>query len=490
MRKISLINTFIFALIVLAISTMVYTTIQFRHVKNEISTTTHSMFSNSVRSSYDLLDNTINEAIKSYLKGIAVTTLNMVKSGREVGLTEERIEHLLDNFVASTHIGEHGYISITDKNGRLLYHPYMKGKNVSDLDFIQEQLHHTETFSQYEWTNPGESEPHQKAAYSIQRKDGSVIQVTVYKDEMLSLANSHRLKEKLAQYRIGKTSFIYIIDQNGKTILKPDGVDNIASQALFDAGMKPFLEHVKAHPTGSFSYPVNVNGQRSIETITYRLYPDFNWIIASGISESELTHASSALYRSLITEFISILAVIISLIMIMTVRHRKQILAEKKDYLTGLDNRRRFMELAQVVERTSSNIYSIILFDIDKFKNINDTLGHNEGDKVIQEVAQVLKHYESSNVFVSRHGGEEFIIMLNDVPESEAFTIAESIRIQISKISNLKCRFTISAGVYEACSDSGTLDEAIAYADKALYEAKESGRNKVMIYKPSENEAE
>nr|WP_274601927.1 GGDEF domain-containing protein [Vibrio sp. S11_S32] len=169
------------------------------------------------------------------------------------------------------------------------------------------------------------------------------------------------------------------------------------------------------------------------------------------------------------------------MIFVLTIRHRKQIIVEKKDYLTGLDNRRRFMELAQVVEQTSSNIYSIVLFDIDKFKNVNDTYGHAEGDEVIREVAHVLKQFESPNVFVSRHGGEEFIQLLNDLNEIEAKAIAEDIRIRISKISSLKCRFTISGGVFEADSDKHNLNEAIAFADEGLYVAKQSGRNQIVI---------
>ncbi|WP_153446618.1 diguanylate cyclase domain-containing protein [Vibrio algicola] len=308
-----------------------------------------------------------------------------------------------------------------------------------------------------------------------------MIKSSVDKEEMLHLVDANLLKKKLADYQPGDTGFIYIIDKNGKIILQPEGKQHISSQELFNSNMNAFLKQVKAEPEGTFIQPVEVNGKTVVEPIAYKHYDFLNWTVATGISDSELNQSTTHLYGSLITAVICVFLIIASLIFVLTIRHRKQIIAEKKDYLTGLDNRRCFMELAQVVEQTSSNIYSIVLFDIDKFKNVNDTYGHAEGDEVIREVTHVLKQFESPNVFVSRHGGEEFILLLNDLNEIEAKAIAEDIRIRISKISSLKCRFTISGGVFEADSDKHNLNEAIAFADEGLYVAKQSGRNQIVI---------
>lgn len=126
--------------------------------------------------------------------------------------------------------------------------------------------------------------------------------------------------------------------------------------------------------------------------------------------------------------------------------------------------------------------YSIIIFDIDSFKSINDRYGHDEGDKVIKAVADIFKKFESEHILVSRYGGEEFVLLLNKITKNQAYLIAELIRYKVANISHLQIKFTISAGIYECTTVENSLAEAIFHADKALYKAKESGRNKAVIY--------
>lgn len=159
------------------------------------------------------------------------------------------------------------------------------------------------------------------------------------------------------------------------------------------------------------------------------------------------------------------------------------------DYLTGLNNVRQFDIIYNMIsEKTleKEEHLSLLYLDIDYFKKVNDTYGHAEGDIVLRELANILRRTCRDYDIISRNGGEEFSVMLLDCPAQKAVAIAEKIRTTVEKhtfrLSNGKeLRVTISVGV--ACYPDSTADIANLKeeADTALYKAKHSGRNKVVI---------
>jgi len=157
------------------------------------------------------------------------------------------------------------------------------------------------------------------------------------------------------------------------------------------------------------------------------------------------------------------------------------------DSLTEIYNRRVLMErLQQEWDRSlrSSTVFSFIMTDIDKFKNVNDTYGHPVGDDVLEKVAYILKKSIRSGDIVGRYGGEEFgIIMVNSTAQ-EAFVAADRYRHEIEKkvfkAKKVSFSVTCSFGVADS-SEKDSLDKLVSAADSAMYEAKESGRNKVCI---------
>ncbi len=157
------------------------------------------------------------------------------------------------------------------------------------------------------------------------------------------------------------------------------------------------------------------------------------------------------------------------------------------DSLTEIYNRRVLMErLQQEWDRSlrSNTVFSFIMSDIDKFKNVNDTYGHPVGDDVLEKVAYTLKKSIRSGDIAGRYGGEEFgIIMVNSTVQ-EAFVAADRYRQQIEKIvfraKKVSFSVTASFGVADS-SGKDSLDKLVSAADSAMYEAKESGRNKVCI---------
>ncbi|WP_067863788.1 GGDEF domain-containing protein [Neptuniibacter marinus] len=157
------------------------------------------------------------------------------------------------------------------------------------------------------------------------------------------------------------------------------------------------------------------------------------------------------------------------------------------DPLTNLFNRRVFdSELAQLISNTNHNlISSFILVDIDRFKNFNDTYGHLMGDKVLQYVGKLLKDVCPEPMLPVRYGGEEFAVLMPGVNIESASEIAEkvrekiqAIRIKQKKSGEIISSITASFGVSQL-KPGETAEQLIDRTDKALYEAKDSGRNQV-----------
>ena len=126
------------------------------------------------------------------------------------------------------------------------------------------------------------------------------------------------------------------------------------------------------------------------------------------------------------------------------------------------------------------------MLDIDKFKYINDNHGHQIGDMVIKEVSQIIKQNIRVTDLVARYGGDEFIIMLVDIPNEKVLTIAQRIRssIEEEKFTTPEGKTfntNISIGIAESYNDS-TLETLIKKADQALYRSKNLGRNTVSFY--------
>lgn len=160
------------------------------------------------------------------------------------------------------------------------------------------------------------------------------------------------------------------------------------------------------------------------------------------------------------------------------------------DPLTGIHNRRYFMDnAATVIELASLRAaYSfIIYFDLDHFKNINDTYGHSAGDKVLISVTNVVNKSTRPGDIFARYGGEEFILLVNCDKPDDIHGLVERIRANIEneqiEYDGMSIRVTTSIGVAPV-SAGYIFDQAIQQADLALYKAKSDGRNKAVMYSP------
>jgi diguanylate cyclase (GGDEF)-like protein len=163
-----------------------------------------------------------------------------------------------------------------------------------------------------------------------------------------------------------------------------------------------------------------------------------------------------------------------------------------RDPMTGLNNRR-FLEeyvdtLVASVQRKRTHA-AILMLDLDYFKMVNDTYGHDAGDAVLKALSNVLKQSVRASDLVIRYGGEEFLIILLDSAGTAAEQVAENIRAAVEalkvQIAGIVLQKTISIGIADFPSDSETFWQAVKFADVALYQAKEQGRNRVVRFDSS-----
>ena len=163
------------------------------------------------------------------------------------------------------------------------------------------------------------------------------------------------------------------------------------------------------------------------------------------------------------------------------------------DPLTELHNRRYFGHISERIFNIAvrhGRPLSVVLLDIDDFKMVNDTFGHKIGDQVLVDLASTLRNTVRRSDVVCRYGGEEFIVLLPDTTQADAAKLAEHLRVRIAKsgisLQETELYYSVSLGVAsmpfgEAQREPDCIEQVINWADKALYEAKAAGKNRVKI---------
>lgn len=494
-------------------------------------------------------------------------------------LTEDQAKKEVEKIISSQIVGESGYVYTVDSKGVLQIHPRLKNSDISNYDFIQQQIDMKQGYIEYMWKNPDDEVEKPKAVYMTYFEPWDyIISATSYKSESINLVNISDFEENILSIVLGKTGYMYVLDSKGEAIIHPKqkGVNIFDSQ---DTQKNYFIREIIKNKNGQIIYPWKNPGEASPreKIVIYKYYEPMDWYLCSGVYLDELYDPIFVLQRALLYAFgfILILSIVISLIYSRIIMNPIKALSdaaenimdgnfdvrikntrsdeigklteifnsmviklksymnnlhdtnqkleemnlnlEKKvnertdqltknnellaleivertkveellmsrykeleetkerleeankqlnmlsnlDSLTGIPNRRSFNEFLNrewkksIREKTP---LSIVMLDIDFFKNYNDTYGHLEGDDCLKKVAaeRIRRNIEILNI-----------------PHAS---------------SNITDHVTVSLGTstftnYDTSYDREKMEEFIKSSDDALYKVKQSGRNRVVSVK-------
>ncbi len=202
----------------------------------------------------------------------------------------------------------------------------------------------------------------------------------------------------------------------------------------------------------------------------------------------DFTHdTKNTFYLNMSISLVLTFIIIFIIIIIINKYHKKLERLADYDILTKIPNRRNFKDKFEhflLLSKRNKQALSLLFLDLDDFKKINDSFGHKIGDDVLKEFSLILKQNIRQTDIYARWGGEEFIVAFIDTSADEAAHISNKIReaiqdsIIIKKLLHQSC--TISCGITQ-CNNDDTIDSAVTRADKAMYDAKASGKNRVCV---------
>jgi len=291
----------------------------------------------------------------------------------------------------------------------------------------------------------------------------------------------HAVKKRINTYQERYHRTIFFTDKNGVVTLHGDNFPKTLKN-IFD--IKEMANHKGEIIKGkSLSFQYRENGQTVY--INNRYIPEFNWyLFVEQRGDAAIQKIRHTLILNLLFSFVITALILILTNMTISSYQKRLTNIASTDKLTGIYNRRAFDiiidQALKDVQREQRDL-SLILFDIDHFKKINDTYGHLAGDCMVQKVVETTIHAIRNNDIICRWGGDEFLIILKGCRLKDAITTAEKIRKEIKAYPALyqekSIYATVSLGVTEYARGD-TKDSLLNRADSALYAAKAGGRDR------------
>jgi diguanylate cyclase (GGDEF)-like protein len=291
------------------------------------------------------------------------------------------------------------------------------------------------------------------------------------------------INEMLKHFRQQYHFKVLFLNEAGEVVLYERGIKPMTN--LRDIPELNLLKDKIISKTGQV-LDCNVGGEAFLLNTKYIPELDLYLLVEAKVANF-MTEVKHTFYLNLI---ISLLATaLITVMILMTVRsyQKKMEYLASFDSLTDLPNRRAFnMQLNRhfLLQKRMPNPFSLLFFDIDNFKLINDSFGHQVGDQVLRRIAEIIRENIRQTDLMARWGGEEFIVAFINTDVVAAHTIAEKLRIRLEEDGKLhaiaQCPVSASFGLSGYRDDDNT-DSLIKRTDDALYEAKEMGKNRVVI---------
>ena len=289
------------------------------------------------------------------------------------------------------------------------------------------------------------------------------------------------INDMLKYFRERYSFSVFFIDNSGEVLIAEQGVDKVQQLSSHEE-LKKLVPEITNKEKQLFEY--SHKGESYLLTTKYIAELDFYLIVGAKVDHFTQSVKDAFYFNIIISLLITALITVIVILYVRNI-HRKLHKLASNDALTGLPNRRTFhnqLEHSILLKARRQQSLSLVFIDVDDFKMINDSQGHEVGDKVLLQVASLLKQAIRKTDFIARWGGEEFIVLLIDTPLENAQLIAEQFREKIASNTHLQQQsqkqVTISLGVTQA-KDSDDANSLFKRVDDALYQAKRNGKNKV-----------
>ena len=291
------------------------------------------------------------------------------------------------------------------------------------------------------------------------------------------------INDMLKQFRLKYSFNVYFINDAGEVIISEQGINTISN--ISDV---PELRKIKADLISKGSQLFEYNSKNETVLLNRKYIPELDlYLIVEAKMNDFTVEVKETFYFNIVFSLMLTLAITMIVLVYVKNIHGKLNQLADNDPLTGLPNRRFFnrnLEHALLIKKRNNTKLSVLFLDLDDFKKINDTKGHDIGDKVLKHIAKILNVEIRETDFTSRWGGEEFIVLLLDSDVNGAISSAEKLRTAIEDdetlISLVGHKVTASLGITEV-QDDDDIDAIFKRVDTALYGAKAAGKNQYLI---------
>ena len=296
------------------------------------------------------------------------------------------------------------------------------------------------------------------------------------------------ISQLLSEYEARFGRLVYMVDADGLVQAHPD-VSLVELASIVDAeGISTVASDILTHRDGSETYEFDRNGRRVFLEVRY--FPQFDWyMIGEQEAGDSLGRIRSVLFSNLVVGLLAT-CIVISIVVVVVNRFQGRLeTLVMVDPLTGVANRRHFMETLQteiVRAKRYEHALSLLMIDVDRFKEVNDRHGHLGGDRFLGALTEIIQDSLRDSDTLGRLGGDEFGVILLKTTLDEAAVVAERIRAGVSVRSLnepiLKSLHpTVSVGAASMHPGATDYIDLLRRADEAMYRAKADGRNRVSI---------